>query len=50
MKKKTKMMTTMGILGACACGCVGAYMYMNKNKKKMQQAIQKYMSYPDESR
>ena len=50
MKKKSKMMTTMGILGACACACVGAYMYMCNNKKKIQKQLEKYMSYPEDAR
>jgi len=48
MKKKTKVMTTMGILGAC--GCMGAYMYMNNNKKKMQEQLKKYMTYQENER
>ena len=47
MKKKTKIMTTIGIVGACAGIGVGSYMYMMKNKKKIEQAMKKYMSYPE---
>ena len=45
MKKKSKVMTTMGILGACGCVGAGAYMYMCKNKKKLQEQIKKLMLY-----
>ena len=50
MKKKTKVMMTMGIIGACGCIGAGSYMYMckNKNKKKIQKELKKYMSYQDE--
>lgn len=49
MKKKTKLMTTMGIMGACACAGAATYMYMQNNKKKMQQRLKKYMNmtYPE---
>lgn len=51
MKKKTKtMMTTMGILCACAGIGAGTYMYMQNNKKKIQKAIEKYMTYPEDMR
>ena len=49
MKKKTKTIMTMSILGTCACMGVGTYMYMMNNKKKMQEKIKKYMTmtYPE---
>lgn len=47
MKKKTKVMTTIGILGACAGIGTGAYMYMKKNKNQIPKQIKKYMSYPE---
>ena len=47
MKKKTKVMTTIGIMGACAGVGMGTYMYMKKNKKNIEQAMKKYMSYPE---
>lgn len=46
MKKKTKVMTTIGIMGACAGIGMGTYMYMKKNQAKIQQTMKKYMSYP----
>ena len=45
MKKKTKTMTVVGIMGACAGIGACTYMYMKKNKAKMQEAIKKYMTY-----
>lgn len=50
MKKKSKVMTTMGILGLSACAGVGAYMYMCNNKKKIQKQLEKYMSCPNDLR
>lgn len=47
MKKNTKVMTTIGIMGACAGIGMGTYMYMKKNKNKVQKAMKKYMSYPE---
>lgn len=47
MKKKTKVMTTIGIMGACAGIGVGTYMYMKNNKNKVQKLMKKYMSYPE---
>lgn len=44
MKKTTKTMMTLGILGACACAGTCTYMYMMKNKKKLQSQLKKYMS------
>lgn len=49
MKKKTKVMTTMGILTMCGIGA-GTYMYMNKNKKKLEEALRKYMTYQETER
>ena len=50
MKKKSKVMTTMGILGLSACAGMGAYMYMCNNKKKIQKQLEKYMSCPNDLR
>lgn len=47
MKKKTKVMTTIGIMGACAGIGMGTYMYMKKNQAKVEKAMKKYMSYPE---
>lgn len=47
MKKKTKIMTTIGIMGACLGIGTGTYMYMKKNKKNIQNVMKKYMSYPE---
>jgi len=41
MKKLGKIMTTIGIVGACAGIGTGAYMYM----KQRQELIKKYMAY-----
>lgn len=47
MKNKAKIMTTVGIVGACAGIGMGTYMYMKKNKNMVRTAMKKYMSYPE---